>query len=79
MYNTKNYTEQGGDLTVIGGEINVEGEINVGGNALFSGTIDFSEADMTPILTNQTASTADTIALLKADLRSEERRVGKEC
>ena len=70
MYNTKNYTEQGGDLTVIGGEINVECDINDGGNALFFGTIDFSEADMTPILTNQTTSIADTIDLLKDDLNT---------
>ena len=29
MYNTKNYTEQGGEKTVIGGEIVIEGKITV--------------------------------------------------
>lgn len=29
MYNTKNYTEQGGGKTVIGGEIVIEGKITV--------------------------------------------------
>lgn len=28
-YNTKNYTEQGGEKTVIGGEIVIEGKISV--------------------------------------------------
>lgn len=34
-YNTKNYTEQGGDRTVIGGEIDI---VN-GGNLKFDGTV----------------------------------------
>ncbi|MGB4703004.1 MAG: Head fiber protein [Syntrophomonadaceae bacterium] len=29
MYNTKNYTEQGGEKTVIGGEIVIKGKITV--------------------------------------------------
>ena len=32
MYNTKNYTEQGGEKTVIGGEIVIEGKITVAGS-----------------------------------------------
>lgn len=54
-YNVKNYTEQGGETTVIGGIL----EIKEG--ATLSG---FPSAE------NQTDSTATTIADLKADFNS---------
>lgn len=56
-YNTKNYTEQGGDKTVIGGELEVKEGARVGG--LLS----------TPAK-NQDASTANTVAALKDDLNA---------
>ena len=56
-YNTKNYTEQGGDKTVIGGELEVKEGARVGG--LLS----------TPAK-NQNASTATTVAALKDDLNA---------
>ena len=37
MYNTKNYTEQGGEKTVIGGEIVIEGKITVAGSGKVEG------------------------------------------
>lgn len=37
MYNTKNYTEQGGEKTVIGGEIVIEGKITVAGGGKVEG------------------------------------------
>ena len=58
-YNTKNYTEQGGEKTVIGGEILITGKISVdeGGTA---------EGFLTPA-ENQAASESTTVANLKED------------
>ena len=56
MSNVKNYTEQGGDKTVIGGTL----EITVGGKLAFDG------AEFKPTET-QVDSTATTIADLKSD------------
>lgn len=59
MSNVKNYTEQGGEKTVIGGEILITGKISVdeGGTA---------EGFVTPA-GNQADSEASTIATLKED------------
>ena len=54
-YNTKNYTEQGGEKTVIGGTL----EIKEG--AVISGL---------PTAENQTDSTASTISDLKSDFNN---------
>jgi len=56
-YNVKNYTEQGGEKTVIGGELEVKEGARVGG--LLS----------TPAK-NQDASTATTVAALKDDFNA---------
>lgn len=57
-YNTKNYTEQGGDKTVIGGILEVKdgGLIKIKEGALITGL---------PIASNQANSTATTISALK--------------
>ena len=58
-YNTKNYTEQGGEKTVIGGTL----EIAEGGKVIgFEATVKQAE--------NQDDSTASTIAELKSDFNS---------
>lgn len=54
-YNTKNYTEQGGEITVIGGTLKIEE------GAVVTGL---------PQAENQANSTASTIADLKADFNS---------
>ena len=54
-YNTKNYTEQGGEKTVIGGVL----EIKEG--ALITGL---------PVLENQQASTADSVETLVTDFNN---------
>ena len=38
MANVKNYTEQGGDKTVIGGELEIKGALKVTGSGTASGT-----------------------------------------
>lgn len=54
-YNTKNYTEQGGEKTVIGGTLEIkEGAVVTG----------------LPILDNQAASTAATVEDLVTDFNS---------
>lgn len=54
-YNTKNYTEQGGDNTVIGGTLTFENGGKIGGTGLAE---------------NQSPSTAGTVSALKDDLNS---------
>ena len=58
-YNTKNYTEQGGDKTVIGGELAVtgEGKITFDGTELKSATV-------------QADSTATEVAGLASDFNA---------
>ena len=56
-YNTKNYTEQGGDITHFGGKVIFEEGCEVGGNSF------------TPAA-NQAASTATTIAGLVTDFNA---------
>ena len=57
MYNTKNYTEQGGSRTVIGGEIDVTGAFKIDG-----GTV--------TIAANQAASVATDVAGMKTDFNT---------
>lgn len=54
-YNTKNYTEQGGEKTVIGGTLEIKD------GAVVTGL---------PILDNQAASTAATVEDLVADFNA---------
>jgi hypothetical protein len=58
-YNTKNYTEQGGDKTVIGGELAVTAE----------GKITFDGAELRPAAV-QADSTAVDVADLVADFNA---------
>lgn len=60
-YNTKNYTEQGGEKTVIGGSLVVEGTLEVADGAAVSGF---------PVADNQPDSTATTVAGVKDDLNA---------
>lgn len=60
-YNTKNYTEPGGENTVIGGSLIVEGEFKIADGAEVVG---FPKAE------NQADSTATTIADLKGDFNA---------
>lgn len=55
-YNAKNYTEQGGDKTVIGGELIIKGE----------GKITFDGAEVTPAVL-QVDSIATEVAGLVSD------------
>ena len=52
---TKNYTEQGGEKTVIGGELVIEEGAKVTG---------------LPVLENQSASTAETVEALVTDFNA---------
>ena len=54
-YNAKNYTEQGGEKTVIGGELVIEEGAKVTG---------------VPVLENQSASTAETVEALVTDFNA---------
>ena len=54
-YNAKNYTEQGGEKTVIGGELVIEEGAKVTG---------------LPVLDNQPASTAETVEALVTDFNA---------
>ena len=60
MYNAKNYTEQNGEVTVIGGKLIIEG------------TLEYAEGADVPSAKaeNQVASEAGTIAALKEDFNS---------
>lgn len=54
-YNTKNYTEQGGEKTVIGGVLEIKEGASVTG---------------LPVLENQQASTADSVETLVTDFNN---------
>jgi hypothetical protein len=54
-YNTKNYTEQGGDKTVLGGTLEIKQEASVTG---------------LPVAENQADSTATDVAGLVADFNA---------
>lgn len=62
-YNTKNYTEQGGEKTVIGGTL----EIKEG--ATVTGLPSSSSTEM-PVLENQAESTAEDIETMVLDFNS---------
>lgn len=62
-YNTKNYTEQGGDKTVIGGTLEIKEEAIIIG-------LPFSPLTETPVLENQAESTAENIETLVLDFNS---------
>ena len=57
-YNTKNYTEQGGERTIIGGELVI---VPVGKLTDNSGTEEETEAASIPYLANSTQSTAANV------------------
>jgi len=61
-YNAKNYTEQGGDVTHIGGKLIIDEGSSVEGllSSLGSGSV----------MENQAASEATTVAALKEDFNS---------
>lgn len=61
-YNSKNYTEHGGEKTVIGGEIVINGKMTAGEDAEIIG--------ITPVCENQANSEATTIANLKEDFNA---------
>lgn len=54
-YNAKNYTEQGGEKTVIGGELVIE---------------EGAKETGLPVLENQPASTAETVEALVTDFNA---------
>ena len=60
-YNVKNYTEQGGGRTVIGGELVVTGKLTLAEGAELHGL---------PAAENQADSTATSVAGLKDDLNA---------
>ena len=70
-YNTKNYTAQGGSVTVIGGELLINGKLTIAPGAEIAGlpggvaegleAVDFVPATAIP------DSTATTVAQLRAD------------
>lgn len=61
-YQTKNYTEAGGERTVINGELEINGKMIAGEGAEFEG--------ITPTCENQEESSATTIAGLKEDFNA---------
>ena len=61
-YNVKNYTEQGGDVTHIGGKLVIEEGASVEGRPFPSGSITSAA--------NQADSEATTIAALKEDFNA---------
>ena len=63
-YNTKNYTEQGGEKTVIGGEVVVKGKVVVEEGGSVEGLPSAPKAE------NQPASEATTVADLKEDFNA---------
>ena len=62
-YNSKNYTEQGGERTVIGGELVIKN----GGRLILE---EGAENSGLPKAANQAESTATTVAGLKDDLNA---------
>ena len=62
-YNTKNYTEQGGEKTVIGGTLEIKEGATVTG-------LSSSSPIEIPVLENQAESTAEDIETLVLDFNS---------
>ncbi len=65
-YNAKNYTEQGGEVTHIGGKLIFEEGASVKGLP----PSEPAEPVTLPVAANQAASTATTIAALKEDFNT---------
>ena len=59
-YNTKNYTEQGGEKTVIGGELEVRGTLTVKDGAIVAGITGVAEAATSTKLGGIKAATKDS-------------------
>ena len=57
-HNAKNYTAQGGELTVIGGTLRIEG------------TLEYGEGAAAPRAANQAESDAATVVALKEDFNT---------
>ena len=68
-YNTKNYTEQGGEKTVIGGEIIIKGKLKVDEGGSVEGLPE-PEPVVIPKAANQAASEATTVAGIKEDFNA---------
>lgn len=68
-YNAKNYTEQGGRKTVIGGELVVTGKLTLANGAEISGLPNV-ELPVITVADHQEDSTATTVAALKDDLNA---------
>lgn len=66
MYNTKNYTEQGGEVTHFGGKVIFEEGCEVNGSPAASA----ESAGVVKQAANQAASTAADVAGLKTDLNT---------
>lgn len=66
MYNTKNYTEQGGDVTHIGGKLIFEEGASLDGLPRATTTIPGGSL----MTENQVESAASTVADLKSDFNS---------
>lgn len=73
-YTTKNYTAQGGSLTVIGGELQINGKLTISPDAVVEGLFDAEaqllEAVDLGTLEAQEDSTATTVAGLKDDFNA---------
>ena len=71
MYSPKNYTAHGGAETIIGGTVRVlsTGKIQLDEGAIIEG-MKFAEAGNVPVMENQSASAASTIAALREDLNA---------
>lgn len=65
-YNTKNYTEQGGEKTVIGGTLEISGTLDIKQGATINGLPD----PVIPKATNQADSEAETVATLVTDFNA---------
>lgn len=63
-YNTKNYTEQGGEKTVIGGELIIKGKLKIEEGGSTEGLPSLPKAE------NQAASTATTVEGLVTDFNA---------
>jgi len=66
MYNAKNYTEQNGEVTVIGGKLVIEGTLEYAEGA----DVPSGDEVVIPVCANQTDSEATTIAGLKEDFNT---------
>ena len=66
MVNVKNYTEQNGEVTVIGGKLIIEGTLEYAEGA----DVPSGDEVEIPVCANQADSTATTIAGLKEDFNT---------